>query len=207
MYRDLQNRTKKIIPLYGKYKTIRIYSHDIGMEFRIENCTMPIMTSEKNSKSGRNRTTTLKMHQNTWRRRKTTCTWYYRKRIPSNKQRWKKKKEKSTSEEQENFQKSSFATEISSKVLIPGDSPCKIFRTILKRDTGETQTKGAKDKKNDDDVQGITYERWHRQTVCVKKRKNALRRYINTRTQGLCKKEQRMINYRSQLHQWQHKYK
>ena len=53
-----------------------------------------------------------------------------------------------------------------------GRPPRLILRTILKIDKRRTQTKRWEDKKIDDDGQGLTSERWYRQTICVKKRRS-----------------------------------
>ena len=55
--------------------------------------------------------------------------------------------------------KPSSAAEISSKRLNLGSLPVGIFGTILKIDKRRTQTNGPEDKK------------WHRQIICVKKRR------------------------------------
>ena len=49
----------------------------------------------------------------------------------------------------------------------------KILRTIPKGDKVRPQTNGPKDRKVDDDLQGLTYERWNKQIVSLKKRKLA----------------------------------
>ena len=49
--------------------------------------------------------------------------------------------------------------------------PCKILSAILKIDIGRTQTNWPKDKTDDDNEQGLTSERWNRQTIYVKKRR------------------------------------
>ena len=48
---------------------------------------------------------------------------------------------------------------------------CKILRTILKINNGGNQTDRTKNKKIDNDAQGLTSERWGRQTLCSKKRR------------------------------------
>ena len=50
-----------------------------------------------------------------------------------------------------------------------GCSPCKILRTIFDMDKGRTLTNEPKNKKANDDVWGLTSERWHRIYVSRKK--------------------------------------
>ena len=49
-----------------------------------------------------------------------------------------------------------------------------ILGTILKMDKGRIQIKGPEDKKVDNDGHGITSDRSHSETICVKKRKTTL---------------------------------
>ena len=63
---------------------------------------------------------------------------------------------------------------------------------------GGTRTNGLEGKENDDNSQSFTPKRWHRQTLCVKKRRRRRthlhwrrRRCNNLRTRGIHKKEQR----------------
>ena len=51
-----------------------------------------------------------------------------------------------------------------------GGLSSKILRIVLKINEEGTQTNGLKKKKIDDDAQGLIFERWLRQTICVKKR-------------------------------------
>ena len=48
---------------------------------------------------------------------------------------------------------------------------CKILETILKMDEGRTSRNGSKDKKANDNVQDCPSEKWHRQTINAKKKK------------------------------------
>ena len=52
-----------------------------------------------------------------------------------------------------------------------GSPSSKTLGTILKMDKEGTKTNGPGNKKADDDVQGLTSERWHRQIMYVKKRR------------------------------------
>ena len=62
---------------------------------------------------------------------------------------------------EENFRKCIGDSEMKiekSDILL--DCPlCKILGTILKMDSGRTQTNGSEDKKINDDAQGLTFER------------------------------------------------
>ena len=72
-----------------------------------------------------------------------------------------------------------------------GSPPCKILKTILKKDPGGTQTNGPKSKKIDNFTQGITSERLYRQIVCAKKKNGGKSRLasfeycVNASIQGL----------------------
>ena len=48
-----------------------------------------------------------------------------------------------------------------------GAASCKIFGTIHKMDKERAKTNGQEGKKVDDDAQGLTFERWQRQIICV----------------------------------------
>ena len=52
-----------------------------------------------------------------------------------------------------------------------GYPPNEVLETIPKIDDGDTQSYRPKDKNVDDEAQVITSERWHRQTLCVRKRR------------------------------------
>ena len=77
-----------------------------------------------------------------------------------------------------------------------GSTPCNIFGTILKMVLGGIQTNETKDKKVNDHADGLTSERWHRQSLGAKNRRSKrtrqhwrLRRWINTRNREHHKKK------------------
>ena len=164
------------IKLFGKKKknwklmwTIRIYSQDKGMECGLEKCVMLIMKSRKIQVTQEIELPyqeRIRLH----REKKN-----YR-QIPSNKRRWKKKKKR---KRKENLRRTRMFLKVKhcSRNLIKsikkklGYLPWKMHRTILKMNKGGTQTNGPEDKKVDNNTQGLTFERWHRQTI-YKRKKN-----------------------------------
>ena len=152
-----------------------IYSEDIGVEFGQEKCAMLTV------KSG-NRETAVKielLNRESIRtlEEKENCKVLgdikseHHQTIrdeEKNKKRVPQKKEKD------------FRNQLCSRNLMKGikhmDSPpCKLLGTILKMNKEGAQTNVPKDKKIDDDTQGLTSEKLHRQIVSVQKKRKRTR--------------------------------
>ena len=87
----LQKNEKELETLID---AVRIYIQDLGMEYGIEKCAMPVMKSGK-----RHLTDGLEPSKKT----KPRNTWASWKLAPSNKWRWKKKLRKNISGELESY--------------------------------------------------------------------------------------------------------
>ena len=107
-------------------QAVRIYSHDIGMEFGIERCTMLIIKSGKwQMMDGIELPNQEKIR--TLREKETYKYLEYWKLTPSNKQRWKKKNKKEYLRKIRNLLETKLYCKFSSK----GCPPCKILGIIL----------------------------------------------------------------------------
>ena len=136
-------------------QAIRIYSHDIGMEFGIEKCTMLIMKSWK-------RKTTKGIEQPNKERIRTLGEKENNKYLgilEADTIKQTEIKEKKRKKDNPRRTRKLLENKLCSRVQRNkqlGISSCKIFWVILKMEKGGSQSNGPKDK----EIDSYTSERW-----------------------------------------------